>query len=41
MTNEDKMILSLVLLALGYFGAHVAWALMQPWLISVASALPK
>jgi hypothetical protein len=41
MPKEDKVILSIVLIALGYFGTHVGWALMQPWLIGVASALPK
>ena len=41
MTREDKWILGLVAVALGYFGAHVAWALMKPWVIVAMSALPK
>ena len=41
MPKEDKVILSLVLIALGYFGTHVAWALMKPWVMVAMTALQK
>jgi len=41
MTREDKWILGLVAVALAYFGVHVAWALMKPWVIAATSALTK
>ncbi len=41
MTREDKWILGLVAVALGYFGAHVAWALMKPWVMVAMTALQK
>ena len=41
MPKEDKAILLFAAAALAYFGAHVAWALMQPWVVVVANALPK
>ena len=41
MTREDKWILGLVAVALGYFGAHVAWALMKPWVMFAMTTLQK
>ena len=41
MTKEDKWILLFVATALAYFAAHVAWALMKPWVTVAMSALPK
>jgi hypothetical protein len=41
MTKEDKWILLIVAAALVYFGAHVVWALMKPWVTVAMSALPK
>ncbi len=37
--KEDKMILGFALAALGYFAAHVAWALMKPWIIITSNAM--
>jgi hypothetical protein len=39
--KEDKWILLFIATALVYFGAHVAWALMKPWVVVAMSALPK
>ncbi|CAG0969027.1 hypothetical protein ANRL3_01377 [Anaerolineae bacterium] len=41
MTREDKRIIGLVAVALGYFGANVAWALMKPWVMFAMTALQK
>jgi hypothetical protein len=37
--KEDKMILGFVLGVLGYFAAHVAWALMKPWISITGNAM--
>jgi hypothetical protein len=37
--KEDKVLLGFVLAALGYFAAHVAWALMKPWIIITTNAM--
>ena len=39
MQKEDKLILGFVLVALGYFAAHVGWALMKPWIAIAANAM--
>lgn len=41
MSKEDKWILLSVAVALAYFGAHVAWALMKPWVMVALGTLPK
>lgn len=41
MPKEDKIIWALVLATVVYFAAHVAWTLMQPWVVVAANALPK
>jgi hypothetical protein len=40
-TREDKLSLLFVAIALAYVSAHVAWALMKPWVVVALSALPK
>ncbi len=41
MPREDKWVLEFVVIVLGYFGAHVAWALMKPWVMVAMAALQK
>lgn len=41
MPREDKWVLGLVVFALEYFGAHIAWALMKSWVMVTISVLPK
>jgi hypothetical protein len=41
MPEEDKAILLLVAATLAYFGAHVLWALMRPWVTVAISVFPK
>lgn len=41
MTRGDKWILGLVVVTLGYFGAHVAWALMKSWVMVAMTTLQK
>jgi hypothetical protein len=39
--KEDKLILLFVAAALAYFSAHVAWALMEPWVTVAINVMPK
>jgi hypothetical protein len=39
--KEDKLILLFVAATLAYFGAHVVWALMKPWVTVAINAMPK
>ena len=41
MLKEDKLILLFVAATLVYFGAHVAWALMEPWVAVAINVMPK
>ena len=41
MSKEDKFLLLFVAAALAYFGAHVALALVRPWVVVAMSGLAK
>jgi hypothetical protein len=40
-TREDQLTLLFVAAALTYVSAHVAWALMKPWVAVAIHGLPK